>query len=140
MPADGRAVATVAEAALRLREERWRTAMLALADIPEDEAAAICLAVLDAQSAGRPAPGFVLDMQAEAGAWAESATPAELRAYGGAILRRLQATPLVEGWRKRLLVTLWESCPADWRQAFLRRVDPEGRYRGRELRGGRRAA
>ena len=126
------------DVAARLRQERWVTAVMALDDLPAEDAQAICTAVLDA--AGPPAPGFLLDLQAEAEAWAGRASAAELRAYGGAILGRLTGTVFVEGWRKRLLVGLWDSCPAEWRQAFLRRVDPEGRYWGRDLRAGRKAA
>ena len=71
------------------------------------------------------------DLRADASFWAETANPYELEAYFAATLKRLGCTTLGINARKRMIVTLWQSLPPDDQAAFLARVDPAGKFRGK---------
>lgn len=60
--------------------------------------------------------------------WADCAPAHELVAYGAAALDRLRGLPLALDTRKRLFAQLWEAFNPKDRQAFLMRVDPQGRF------------
>lgn len=99
---------------------------------PED-AAVLMAAALEDISAGRPSPWATIfeNLRDEAEWWADCANPTELEVYAAAALRRIERTPFGERARKRIFATLWESFAPDDRAAFLARVDPAGRFRGR---------
>lgn len=98
--------------------------------VPEDVAhiAATCLADLET---GGPTLGDIFGtVMGDAVFWADCAPAHELVAYGTAALDRLRGTALGIGTRKRLFARLWETFDPKDRQAFLRRVDAEGKFRG----------
>ena len=77
---------------------------------------------------GTPPHTVFGDMREDARWWSGMATPAELTEYLAAALRALGERAPCLDMRKRLFVTLFESFPEDDRIAFLRRVDPAGRF------------
>ena len=97
---------------------------------PADRAhiCATCLADLET---GGPTMGDIFGTVAgDALFWADACPAHELAAYGLAALDRLRGAALGVGIRKRLFARLWETFEAKDRQAFLRRVDAEGKFRG----------
>lgn len=115
----------------RYQAQRALVAAICRAD-PAD-AAQIMAAALESLSAGAPAPlpRLFENLREEAAFWADSAHPIELEVYAAAALRRIERRAFCQGARKRLLLALWKSMPADWRRAFVGRVDPRGEYTGR---------
>lgn len=104
-----------------------------LGEVEEADAAAICVAFLDGRSAGMPMPDAFGAVREQAAFWAGIADPAEIEAYVAFGLR--EATQgrhrFALAARKRLLASLWETLPEADRKAFVRRVDPEGRFHRR---------
>lgn len=78
---------------------------------------------------GSPVP-HLLAIEDEAASWASFAAPFELLTYLRACLDRLGDDALKMNARKSLLVRLWRALPVADQQAFLRRVDPNGAFRG----------
>ena len=96
--------------------------------LPQDVAhiCATCLAELET---GGPIMGDLLGTAIEdARFWADCAPAHELVAYGTAALDRLRGLALGLDTRKRLFARLWETFDPKDRQAFLTRVDAEGRF------------
>lgn len=83
--------------------------------------------VLEGSSAGAPMPPLE-DAREDARWWAELASPHEIEAYLSACLRAVGARPVAMRARKRVFAALWETMPEDDRRAFIRRVDPQGRF------------
>jgi len=83
---------------------------------------------LETISAGPPTTDLWSDMREAAAFWADIATPAELEAYVAAGLRRIERRQFAQAARKRLFVNLWEVMPEADRRAFVRRVDPQGKF------------
>lgn len=104
------------------RRAEWATALVhALEHCDQDDAATICAAYLDRLRTDGPAHPFLNEVRAEAAFWADSAQMPELEAVTLAGLRRLGTMALGLGSRKRILVTLWRSLPADDRARFAAR-------------------
>ena len=111
----------------------------ALADLvmtaPREIVCHICVLALDHLGAGIPeADTMWSDLRADAAFWADTASPAELREYLGAALRKITEGDLDAAIalapRKRLLVDLWAGMPEADKRKFLARVDPKGLFRG----------
>ncbi len=121
--------ARLGSAEYRVRRE-WAHAAWAALDCcaPQDRAVVLAdhLARLET---GGPALGDLLGtVTADALFWADVAPVHELTAYGVAALDRLRDLPLGLDTRKRLFARLWGTFDPLDRQAFLTRVDPEGRF------------
>ena len=110
------------------RYEQQRTAIMALEALYPQDAAAICAAVLDVVNAGDPRLDPFGDIRADAAFWADCANIAELEAYFAATLKKLGNQALGKAARKRLFVAIWQSFTIADRQAFLARVDSQGRF------------
>lgn len=82
---------------------------------------------LDETGAGVPSPAFG-PLRDEAAFWADCAYPAEIEAFVAAGLRRIERRQFAEGARKRILAEMWKSLTPQDRVAFLRSVDPNGRF------------
>lgn len=108
---------------------QWaEAACLALAECREQDRAAICAAILDAMQTEGPRHDAYNLLYQDARWWADMAPPHELVAYGTAALDRLRGHALSIPARKRLFARLWETFDPKDRQAFLARVDAEGRF------------
>ncbi len=95
---------------------------------PQD-VAHICATRLAELETGGPAMGNLLGtVTGDALFWADCAPVHELVAYGTAALNRLRTCALGLDTRKRLFARLWEGFDPKDRQAFLSRVDGEGRF------------
>lgn len=104
------------------RRAEWATALIyALEHCDQDDAATICAAYLDRLRTDGPAHPFLNEVRTEAAFWADSAQMPELEAVVLAGLRRLGTMAMGVGTRKRLLVALWRSLPADDRAQFAAR-------------------
>ena len=129
-------LAAEARAATGIHERRRYAASLrlaaAIACAHPDDARALLSAALSDLGAGMPDPQHPLvRLREDAAFWADVASEAELAEYTAAGLRKLEATPLALGMRKRLLAALFGSLPLADRKAFLARVDPRGHFQGR---------
>ena len=98
---------------------------------PQD-AAQIMAAALEDISAGAPINSFN-EVRADAEFWSEIATPFELEAYFGSSLKRISRAALGVTARKRLILKLWRSFGEIDRQAFVRHIDPYGRFSKGEI-------
>lgn len=105
------------------------TLILAIRQAPLREAAEIMQHAIEDMAAGPPPHTAFGDLRADAEFWADCATPAEIEAVTAAGLRRIDRALFAEAARKRILVAMWESLPDPDRRTFLRRVDPDGRFR-----------
>ncbi|WP_374292552.1 hypothetical protein [Paenirhodobacter enshiensis] len=110
----------------------WANAVwFALDHCDPEDAAHICATCLADLETGGPTLGDIFGtVMGDAVFWADVAPAHELAAYGLAALDRLRGTALGIGTRKRLFARLWETFDPKDRQAFLRRVDAEGKFRG----------
>ena len=99
------------------------------------DAAQVMAAALEDMSAGMPdvSQGFFGAMRADAEFWSDLATPPEIEAYVAAGLRVIERSAFCARARKRLFAALWASFPDADRRAFLARVDPPGKFRGRTV-------
>lgn len=109
-------------------QEKFVTAIMALEALEAQDAASICVAVLDEISAGDPVHTAFGDIRADAAFWADCANIAELEIYFCEILKRLGYRALGIHSRKRLFVLLWNGFALPDRTAFLSRVDADGRF------------
>jgi hypothetical protein len=114
--------------AARLRYEKWAIAKASLEALDPHDAATLCAAVLDVVNAGDPRLDPFGDIRADAAFWADCANIAELEAYFAATLKKLGNQALGKAARKRLFVAIWQSFTIADRQAFLSRVDPNGKF------------
>lgn len=117
----------------RLRTRGAVDLCLAIASCDQRTAMQIMSAALEDLLAGSPdpAPDWLEGIRRDAEWWADLAAPHELEAYTAAGLRAIERTAFCERARKRLFLSLWETMtPAD-RQAFVGRVDPAGKFRGK---------
>lgn len=113
----------------RMRAEWASAAAYALENCNPRDAAQLCAGILDAMQTDGPILGDPFGMVAsDALFWAVCAPPHELVAYGTAALDRLRGLALGLNTRKRLFARLWETFDPKDRQAFLTRVDAEGRF------------
>lgn len=103
----------------------------ALSVAPRDEALALAYAFLEEFRAGPPPGAMFGDVRQDAEWWADCALPAEVEAVVAAGLRRIERTQFGAAARKRIFVALWETMKPDDRRAFLVRVDPGGKFRGK---------
>lgn len=111
--------------------EHWRMVelILAIRAAPAREANELMAAALDERGVGTPPLDAWGDLRADAAFWADCATPAEIECVAAAALRRIDRALFGAATRKRIFVALWDAmAPAD-RKAFLRRVDPAGKFR-----------
>ena len=111
-----------------IRKEWETAAWFALDHCDPQDAATICAAVLEEISAGDPPYDPFGDLRASAAWWVDFANIAEVEVYFEAALRRLGTQALGIRARKRLFVMLWQSFSVADRQAFLARVDANGRF------------
>lgn len=93
----------------RYRHEKRHSAIIALTDLDPQDAASICVAVLDEVAAGSPGLDPWGDLRADAEFWADCANPAELETYFAAALKRLLDQTLGVRARKRMLAALFLS-------------------------------
>lgn len=112
-----------------MRAEWASAAAYALEKCNPHDAAQLCAGILDVMQTDGPILGDPFGMVAsDALFWADCAPPHELAAYGCAALDRLRGLALGLNTRKRLFARLWETFDPKDRQAFLTRVDAEGRF------------
>lgn len=116
----------------RLRASRAVDLAVALGAADERDAVQVCAAFLEHVAPDGPEFHNVMHgLRAEAEFWADCASPPALEAYVAAGLRQIGRTAFAERARKRIFAALWESFPEADRRAFVERVDPHGRFRGR---------
>ncbi|WP_244927306.1 hypothetical protein [Roseinatronobacter bogoriensis] len=114
---------------MRMRAEWAKALCFAISECHPDDAKQIMAAALDDMAAGSPPKAFPFcDIRSDADWWADCAHPAELECYFSSALKRLGNRALGVKARKRLFVALWQSFPLADRQAFLSRVDADGRF------------
>lgn len=108
----------------------WADALcVALVKCDPTDAAQACAAFLAEAETGGPNMGDLLGMViSDARLWADCAPPHEVAAYGTAALESLRPFALGISTRKRLFAALWQSFDPCDRQAFLSRVDAEGKF------------
>lgn len=106
---------------------------LAIGECDRAVAVQIMAAAMESLQAGMPAsdPFWQEGVRSDAEWWADLATPHELEAYTAAGLRAIERTAFCERARKRLFLALWGSMTVADRQAFIGRVDPAGKFRGK---------
>lgn len=113
----------------RLRKEWATAALFALDHCARDDAIHICETILAENITDGPVLGDPFGtLTGDALFWADCAPVPELVAYGTAALGRLRQRPLGIVTRKKLLADLWQAFGSEDRQAFLARVDPQGRF------------
>jgi hypothetical protein len=95
-------------------------AVIALTDLDRQDAAQICVAVLDEAAAGMPGFDPWGDIRADAAFWADVAHPAELEIYAAVAMQKLGQRSLGKQMRKRVFKDLWRSFTETERAAFLR--------------------
>lgn len=100
-------------------QEKFATAIMALEALEAQDAASICVAVLDEISAGDPVHTAFGDIRADAAFWADCANIAELEIYFCEILKRLGYRALGLQSRKSLMARIWASFNEKNRAAFL---------------------
>lgn len=115
--------------------QRARAALdlcVALGMADRRDALQVCAGFLEAEGTDQPEWSDLWgDARREAEWWADFASPVSLETYFAAILTRMSGTAFGVRARKRLFAMLWESFAEADRQAFVARVDPAGRFRGR---------
>ena len=105
------------------------SAWLALDHRDPQDVAHICGTFLAQLETGGPVMGDLLGtVTGDALLWADCAPVHELVAYGTAALNQLRYAALGLDTRKRLISVLWETLEPKDRQAFLMRVDADGRF------------
>ena len=97
-------------------------AVMALNDLDRQDAAQICVAVLDEAAAGMPCFDPWGDIRADAAFWADVAHPAELEIYAAVAMQKLGQRALGKHMRKRVFKDLWRSFTETERAAFLHHV------------------
>ena len=113
----------------RIRKGWANSAWYALDQCDRQDAAHICATYLIELETGGPVMSDLLGIvTGDALFWADCAPAHELVAYGTAALDRLCGLALGLDTRKRLFARLWETFDPKDRQAFLTRVDAEGRF------------
>lgn len=137
MDAEGHQDAAEANAAAmagaRARSDGAVDLCLAISLCDRSVAVQILSAALEDLLAGGPDPEplWLEGVRRNADWWADMATPQELEAYTAAGLRAIERTAFCERARKRLFLALWGSMTLADRQAFIGRVDPTGKFRGK---------
>lgn len=119
MTFQGNTFSTSAAQYLHMKRE---AAVMALTDLDPQDAAQICVAVLDEAAAGMPRFDPWGDIRAEAAFWADIAHPAELEIYAAVAMQRLSQRALGKQMRKRLFKDLWCGFTETERAAFVRHV------------------
>lgn len=94
-------------------------AVMALTDLDPQDAAQICVAVLDEVAAGMPGFDPWGDIRADAAFWADVAHSAELEIYAAMAMQKLGQRSLGKHMRKRVFKELWRSLTETERAAFL---------------------
>jgi hypothetical protein len=112
----------VSDPKARYRHEKRHSAIIALTDLDPQDAALICVEVLDVIKAATPAFDPWGDLRADAEFWAGCANPAELEAYFLAALKQLQNQLLGIRARKKILANLFQDLSASDRQSFVQWV------------------
>ena len=116
----------------RVRASRAVDLAVALGAADARDAVQVCAAFLE--MCGPESPQFHSlygGLRQDAEHWADCAGPDVVEAYVAAGLRKIERTAFAERARKRLFAALWDSFSEADRRAFVARVDPAGRFRGR---------
>jgi len=108
--------------AAEYRRYKHDLAVMALTDMPPEDAAQICCAILEGVAAGMPDFDPWGGIRENASFWADIANPAELECYFVAALRTLGRRSLATQARKRLFKELWRSFTDTDRAAFIKHV------------------
>ena len=120
------------EAAAKARRDHLlheiATRLVVVGDEERSAVAELLCGWLEIYGGGAPRLDQFGDIREDAAFWADMATPIELEAYVGHGLRRIERASFAQGARKRLFVMLWESMSISDRRAFVRRVDPQGKF------------
>lgn len=104
----------------------------AIAEADRADACQIMAAALDDLGGGGPEMSVMSDrLRDEAAWWADMASPVEVETITAAGLRKISKTAFGIAARKRLIVMLWQSLTDADRRAFLKNVDPVGKFRGK---------
>jgi len=120
---------TLLSSDVHIRKEWANVAWFVLDQCNPQDVAHICATYLAELETGGPAMGDLLGtVTGDALLWADCAPAHELVAYGTAALDQLRDLALGLDTRKRLFARLWETFDPKDRQAFLTRVDAEGRF------------
>ena len=121
-----------AMAETKLRGSRAVDLAVALGAANPRDAAQVCAAFLEQVAPDSPQfHALYGGLRQDAEHWADCAGPDVVEAYVAAGLRRIERLAFAERARKRLFATLWDSFSDADRRAFVARVDPAGRFRGR---------
>jgi hypothetical protein len=127
----------VGDVARRMAETRARAGRavdlaVALGAADERDAAQVCAAFLEQVMPESPEFHSLYGrLREDAEFWADCASPPVLEAFVAAGLRQIGRQAFAERARKRLFAALWETFSEEDRRAFVMRVDPHGRFRGR---------
>ncbi|MFC3059499.1 hypothetical protein [Paenirhodobacter populi] len=114
------------------RAEATRILAAAIRACEPEDAVQIMAAALEDLGAGMPSPDLLFGrIREDAAFWADCATPVEIEVFVAEGLRKISRQAFCEAARKRIFATLWESFDDASRRAFLGRVDPSGRFRGK---------
>jgi len=113
---------TFSTSAAQYYHMKREAAVMALTNLDPQDAAQICVAVLDEAAAGMPGFDPWGDIRADAAFWADVAHPAELEIYAAVAMQRLGQRSLGKQMRKRLFKDLWRSFTETERAAFLSHV------------------
>ena len=109
--------------------ERLGLAILNCAGIDRVATMTTLCAVLEEIGAGSPdLAAFMAGSREDASWWAECASQIEIESHVAAGLRQIENRAWGERARKRLLVSLWGTLTEDDKRAFLRSVDPQGKF------------
>lgn len=121
---------------LRCPEIALRDCLAALAALgercPRKAIALMCQHAQEEVETSGPAPG-IGPMTEDAAFWVACASAREREVYLLALIRAMEREVVTPRARKRLLVAMWHDLPDADRVAFLRRVDPAGRFARREV-------
>jgi hypothetical protein len=101
-------------------------AVMALTDLDQQDAAQICVAVLDEVAVGMPGFDPWGDIRADAAFWADVAHPAELEIYAVMAMQKLGQRSLGKQMRKRLFMSLWRGFTKTERASFLSHIQGRG--------------
>jgi hypothetical protein len=95
------------------------------AELDHDITVAVLCAAAEELGAGMPELGsYRGEISNHAATWADCATPHELATYLAAGLAKVDRRAFARNTRKRLLVALWNSLPAEDRTAFIDFIEP----------------
>jgi hypothetical protein len=95
------------------------------AELDHDITVAVLCAAAEELGAGMPELGsYRGEISNHAATWADCATPHELATYLAAGLAKVDRRVFARNTRKRLLVALWNSLPAEDRTAFIDFIEP----------------